>query len=637
MAFHIQGNASELLQGCRLGVMATQQTGRELFNGNIAAMAVNIPQLGAPKVYGYQYDQLNRLVTMDVFDGLNNTNNQFTPIRLNDYHEKISYDANGNIVSYLRNGATAASGLAMDNMNYQYDYFDAQGQRQVYTPGQPLPVGDNRFTNRLNHVSDPAGGIYTTDIKTQPVNNYDYDEIGNLIKDGTENITNIEWNVYGKISSIQKTGVGTIEYTYDASGDRISKKVGSKETWYVRDASGNVMSIYTVDPTVNSSHLTQSEIHLYGSSRLGVYNVNTDMEYVDPNSDGISKFTRGNKFFELSNHLGNVLVTVSDKKIGVSSNGTTIDYYNADVISATDYYPFGMTMPGRSYGTQGRYSFNGKEDDKEIEGQQDYGFRIYDKRLGRFKSVDPLTKKFPELTPYQFASNTPIRAIDLDGLEAFFVAGAGNDVDGWNYVGRFKNIFTTAGISDFTRLNVSNGKTADILFTNTYRNEPTVGQNSRTGITYNARDNGMVQKAVKDVVSNLKEGKQLNLIGYSYGSVIQAYTAIDLIQQGYKVDNLVLIGSPISDGSTTMDILTRYQSEGKIGKIIRYDIPGDHLSNPSNELEFIYGGWQNRKDSGPHFDLARPDDPKTPKVDEGKEADAKIKTVAEKLKKEGVE
>jgi len=35
----------------------------------------------------------------------------------------------------------------------------------------------------------------------------------------------------------------------------------------------------------------------------------------------------------------------------------------------------------------------------------------------RFPNVDPLTKKYPELTPYQFASNTPIMAIDLDGLE----------------------------------------------------------------------------------------------------------------------------------------------------------------------------------------------------------------------------
>jgi RHS repeat-associated protein len=68
-----------------------------------------------------------------------------------------------------------------------------------------------------------------------------------------------------------------------------------------------------------------------------------------------------------------------------------------------------------------RYGFNGKENDNEVKGsgnQQDYGMRIYDPRLGRFLSVDPLTKEYPELTPFQFASNTPIQAIDLDGLEA---------------------------------------------------------------------------------------------------------------------------------------------------------------------------------------------------------------------------
>ena len=53
---------------------------------------------------------------------------------------------------------------------------------------------------------------------------------------------------------------------------------------------------------------------MYGSSRIGIYNVNIDVT----NTAIISPttiFTRGNKFFELSNHLGNVLVTVSDKKI----------------------------------------------------------------------------------------------------------------------------------------------------------------------------------------------------------------------------------------------------------------------------------------------------------------------------------
>jgi hypothetical protein len=47
----------------------------------------------------------------------------------------------------------------------------------------------------------------------------------------------------------------------------------------------------------------------------------------------------------------------------------------------------------------------------------DYGFRIYNPALGRFLSVDPLTKEYPYYTPYQFAGNMPINCIDLDGLE----------------------------------------------------------------------------------------------------------------------------------------------------------------------------------------------------------------------------
>ncbi len=151
-------------------------------------------------------------------------------------------------------------------------------------------------------------------------------------------------------------------------------------------------------------------------------------------------YIRGSKFFELSNHLGNVLVTISDRKTPVDAGTYTyssttqtytyinatldgnIDYYSAEVITANDYYVFGMTMPGRKYSignSSYRYGYNGKELDKEVAGTTtyDYGFRIYSPGLGRFLSVDPLTDKFAWLSPYQFAGNSPVALIDLDGLE----------------------------------------------------------------------------------------------------------------------------------------------------------------------------------------------------------------------------
>jgi len=99
-------------------------------------------------------------------------------------------------------------------------------------------------------------------------------------------------------------------------------------------------------------------------------------------------------------------------------------YYLDNLVAS---YPIPYTRidcdkgPNASY----RFGFNGKKNDMETL-TQDFGFRIYNPGLGRFLSVDPLSSKFPKLSPYQFASNTPIMAIDLDGLEAkIAIAGSG--------------------------------------------------------------------------------------------------------------------------------------------------------------------------------------------------------------------
>lgn len=134
-------------------------------------------------------------------------------------------------------------------------------------------------------------------------------------------------------------------------------------------------------------------------------------------------YIRGHKRYELANHLGNVMAVVSDRKKAVDENGNgSVAYYNADVVNAVDYLPFGGQMPGRMYndGDKYRYGFNGKENDNEVKGtgnQQDYGMRIYDPRIGRFLSIDPIASHYAMLTPYQFASNNPVQLIDLDGLE----------------------------------------------------------------------------------------------------------------------------------------------------------------------------------------------------------------------------
>lgn len=42
---------------------------------------------------------------------------------------------------------------------------------------------------------------------------------------------------------------------------------------------------------------------------------------------------------------------------------------------------------------------------------------MHDPRVGRFFAVDPLASEFPHLTPYQFASNSPIVLKEIEGLQ----------------------------------------------------------------------------------------------------------------------------------------------------------------------------------------------------------------------------
>ena len=170
----------------------------------------------------------------------------------------------------------------------------------------------------------------------------------------------------------------------------------SKETHYVRDGSGNVLAIYE-NKEIN-------ELVIYGSSRLGSYNAKTDE----------GKRTLGNKKYELSNHLGNVLAVISDNKIGIGSNGVA-DYYEPLVISESDYYPFGMAMKERSFSNEEyRFGFNTQEKSTEI-GEDTYTaeFWQYDAKIARRWNVDPVVVHGE--SGYAILKNSPMSLNDVNG------------------------------------------------------------------------------------------------------------------------------------------------------------------------------------------------------------------------------
>jgi hypothetical protein len=60
---------------------------------------------------------------------------------------------------------------------------------------------------------------------------------------------------------------------------------------------------------------------------------------------------KGNRHYELTNHLGNVLTVITDRKIAKDTTADathTPQFYMPDVYSVQNYYAFGQSMPGWS-------------------------------------------------------------------------------------------------------------------------------------------------------------------------------------------------------------------------------------------------------------------------------------------------
>lgn len=188
----------------------------------------------------------------------------------------------------------------------------------------------------------------------------------------------------------------------------------------MRDATGNVMSTYEVVTDMQQKLMEYDVIErpMYGSSRLGMQNEQVNMLLAaNVTSTGASynlgSHQVGKCTYELSNHLGNVLSTITDQKlaIDIDADGTT-NHYLPIVTTATDYYAFGAQMTERSFSSEAyRYGFNRMEKDNEVKGSGnslDFGARIYDPRLGRLLSLDPLMDEYPQCSPFAFVGNSPI-------------------------------------------------------------------------------------------------------------------------------------------------------------------------------------------------------------------------------------
>jgi RHS repeat-associated protein len=367
------------------------------YNGNIKAArwtnkAISEDYSGgiaSPKAYLYNYNRNNWLAGA-TFGSANLSTAAITPTtRLAE--GGLTYDANGNIKTLQRTNET---GTISDNLTYNYSYTGK---------------------NQLNSVTESAG--VTTDlndIENQAAGNYQYDAIGQLKQNVSENL-NYLYNTQGLVTEVQKGTNPIVKFFYNERGQRIKKESYNtvspysltNTTFYELDLSGNTLAIYNLPSGVS---ISQTDLPIYGLSRLGVTNRTNITNY------------------EITDHLGNVRAIVQ-KEAGVTVTK-----------SFADYYPFGERLFGRN-SLNYRYAFQGQELDTETQ-MEAFQLRIWDGRIGRWLSTDPYGQY---ASPYLGMGNNPVGTIDHDGGWATWARAVGE----WALGGFEGSVFKSDGLGDY--------------------------------------------------------------------------------------------------------------------------------------------------------------------------------------------
>ena len=155
------------------------------------------------------------------------------------------------------------------------------------------------------------------------------------------------------------------------------------------------------------------------------------------------------------------------------------------------------------------FTFSAKEKDLET-GFSYFGSRYYNSDLSIWLSVDPMSDKYPSLSPYVYCANNPVKLVDPDGEDVEYNSFADRII-----VGILK-IFDGGFRKQFKELKKS--KEEYVFNWNNDGDNSFTTDGNKLFINYSMADNGKSKNAGQTIFSNLRH-ETTHGIQFEYGEI----------------------------------------------------------------------------------------------------------------------
>ena len=333
-------------------------------NGNISA--IRTAYADTINMFAYAYDQQNRLTVSNRLTDLGSI-----------FSEQFTYDTEGNILTLKR----FCDNRKIDDLSYVYDN----------DGNQLLSITDN------GQDADSYCIIEYHNVEVQADTTMRYDANGNLISDIDRGISAIRYNILNLPDTIQFCNGNQIVNLFDAGGRKYKSIIYT-----------NLATAFT--PYYDVAHYTFETDSVWCDVTEYAGNIENHYSPIDTTRrifNVIGYYADSTYYHYIKDHLGNICAVVNSER--------------DSIMQSTMYYASGVPMAQSLGRDRQPYLYNGKEF-VEAHGWNtfDYGFRGYYAPIGRFTSIDPLAEQTPWQSPYAYANNNFINAIDWMGLSGMY-------------------------------------------------------------------------------------------------------------------------------------------------------------------------------------------------------------------------